>query len=192
MACELCQAPLTTLDEGATACGELSGRRLPPLSPPLSPLSLSHPPRSPPPLPPPPPSPRHRHCCRHYQHHCYHRRHRHPPISPASDACNDGWYDAATVHNRSIVHNSTSSECQRCPGGVQCNGRGNAIQNLPILPDFWRYSPTTDLVFECDHPSACDGSNLTAITRALTLRKVLSNNYGNELCADSYEGVLCG
>ena len=79
---------------------------------------------------------------------------------------------------------------------MQCDKPGNIVQNLPILPDFWRYSPTTSQVFECDHPSACNGSNIMAIKRALTLRntsrKVLSDNYGDELCADSYEGVLCG
>ena len=107
-----------------------------------------------------------------------------PPLTslglPTPDACKQSYYDAAASK---ATDDGGGPQCEPCPTeGVDCVDSGITIKNLPIQEAYWRYSLTTDQVFACDHPRACKGSNTTAAGNM---------NFGDGLCAEKYEGVLC-
>ena len=95
------------------------------------------------------------------------------------------WYQASVDADGAIV-------CKECPTkaqGVDCSNAGITIDQLPILPGFWRYKPKTSQVFACDHSRACIGSSISAASGSVSDAEA---NFDVGLCAEEYEGSLCG
>ena len=65
--------------------------------------------------------------------------------------------------------------CRACPEGVKCDKPGK-LETLELEPGYFRGTPESHKVYPCTlGDAACPGSNET----------------GDELCAEGYEGPLC-
>jgi Leucine-rich repeat (LRR) protein len=65
--------------------------------------------------------------------------------------------------------------CEQCSRGVDCSGNQQELQNLQLLPDYWRISPNSTSVYRCAVAGACVGGQI-------------ADFHGAGYCAENHEG----
>ena len=95
--------------------------------------------------------------------------------------------------------NATSSSC---PNGAECNQIGLNIENLVILPAYWRTRPTSLIILPCPFPIYCKGGQMNIpvpwvndtipqISRRLSTTVTNDYIYSDNLCISNHTGTYC-
>ena len=62
------------------------------------------------------------------------------------------------------------------------------LASLPIQPHYYRFSPSSEYIYQCPHPLNCKGVN---VSNPGELRNGNKSSWGDLLCSDESEGPLC-
>jgi hypothetical protein len=83
--------------------------------------------------------------------------------------------------------------CERCPVGTMCDVPGITRETLPLMPDYWRVSPQSIKISECDVRGACVGTNLSSWLEEVWLTgwNASEAEYAAGLCAEGFVGPYC-
>ena len=88
--------------------------------------------------------------------------------------------------------------CVACPEGTDCMDYGQALVDLPVKQNHYRFTATSHKIYKCPYKDACKGAetkgtersnattNGTAPATATTMATA-----GNSLCVEGFRGPLC-
>jgi len=98
--------------------------------------------------------------------------------------CAEGFYLKGTNVQKEEIFTKPDRYCIRCPFNATCDA-GTTLQTIVVDDGYWRDSPNTAELYECDNPDLCQSSN------KITNRKLSSTSESDQYCKEGYRGPQC-
>jgi len=97
-----------------------------------------------------------------------------PAISRSNCICSkDDFLNPLNPDNSSFF----IGECIECPKGTNCDREGVSLEELPVLPGYWRSGTTSFVIEQCLIADACP-------------QQTNSSN-SSQICSAGHQGILC-